>query len=115
MTRPVLERVEWRFRVHPDVDPIPTRRAGRGQQVLAHIHPADAVLRIVDHPIAGLHVDVTGDAVHDRTGKPNRLIVLTQAWEPGGAHGHDDLAEAPDWVRDTVADVIDHISEEDTQ
>lgn len=106
MTGPArLVRSEFRFEPPADAEPIPVVGHTRVGEVLAHIHPGACELRVVVHQTVGVHVDVTGPAVHERTGKPNAHLCLTAQWEPDGGHSHADLAEAPQWVQDAVQEV----------
>lgn len=95
-------RAEFKFDPPDDAEPIAVTRRTRAGEVIAQIHPKGTQLRVVVHRAVGVTAELVGPAVHERTGKPNPMVHLTEAWTPDGRNGHRLLDEAPQWVRDAV-------------
>lgn len=100
-----LVRSEHRFEPPPDAEPVATRRPGLSGWVIAYIHPGDAELAVVVHSTVGVTATVTGSLLHEVTGRAIRMSTVSQTWTPEKRGGFDDLAEAPEWVRDAVEQV----------
>lgn len=96
----VFIRAEFKFDPPEDAEPIPVTRPTRAGTVIAQIHPRGTQLRVVVHHTVGVIAELVGPAVHERTGKPNPMIHLTEAWTPEGRGHHRPIDEAPQWVRD---------------
>lgn len=104
MSAAKLVSSEHRFDPPTDADPVAVSRPGRLGWTIAYIYPGDAQLRVVVH-VSGIAATLTGSQLHEATGRPIRTTTLSKTWTPDGAAGNDELADAPEWVRDAVAEV----------
>lgn len=104
-TAATLVRSEHRFTPPAVAEPVAVSRPGVSGWSIAYIYPGDAELSVVVHSAVGVSATVTGSQLHEPSGRPIRTTTLSKAWTPEKRGGFDDLAEAPQWVRDAVEQV----------